>query len=458
MTAASRASLLAFASCLALAGPASAVVCVDPNDADCQPTIQAGVNAAAPGEVVQVAGGLYLEEVAIATQGVILRGGKGVVIDPSGLTPPANAITIGAANVAIEGIAIRNGDDAGIEINGVGGVRLSGVDIQSADDDCVEMNDVTPNAVIEDSRFRSCGGDAVASELSAGLTLTGNAFEDGVDVTGDGVRAERNTWSRAGGTCLSIEGAGAVVTGNRFDLCGGGAIEIDGDDPSVVRNSLANTDGTAIDVSGDDPVVESNTITGSSGVGIALFCDASCGTARIYRNRLSNVSSTAVSAESLDSNLQIEANQISQASGNGLSLETFAANVIGNRVTAAGGAGGECIDVDGDGNTVSGNSLATCGGDGVKADGDNNTIEGNRISGSGDDGIDVVDEGAGNQVLDNQASGAADNGIEVSPDATGTTVSENSASGLRADYCDGGTGTGGTDVPDDTTDCGDIDD
>jgi parallel beta-helix repeat protein len=457
MTAASRAALLAFASCLALAGPASAVVCVNPNDADCQPTIQAGVNAAAPGEVVQVAGGLYLEEVAIGTQGVILRGGKGVVIDPSGLAPPANAITIGAANVAIEGIAIRNGDDAGIEINGVAGVRLSGVDIQSADDDCVEMNDVTPNAVIEDSRFRSCGGDAVSSEDSQGLQLLGNGFADAVDVTGDDVRAERNVWSRSGGTCLAIDGASAVVTGNRFDLCGGG-IEIDGDDASIVRNTLTNTDGGAIDVAGDDPIVESNTITSAGGTGIDLFCDASCGTARIHRNRLTSIAGTAVSAEALDQNLQIEANQISQVSGTGLSLDTLGANVIGNRVTAAGGAGGECIDLDGDDNTLSGNGLAICGGDGIKADGDANTIEDNRIAGSGDDGIDVVDEGAGNQLLGNQAGGASDNGIEVSPDATGTTVSDNNASGLRADYCDGGTGTGGTDVPDDTTGCGDIDD
>jgi hypothetical protein len=56
--------------------PASAVLCVDPGDADCQATIQAGVNAAAVREVVQVAGGLYLEEVAIATQGLVLRGGS----------------------------------------------------------------------------------------------------------------------------------------------------------------------------------------------------------------------------------------------------------------------------------------------------------------------------------------------------------------------------------------------
>ena len=417
------------------------------------------MNAAAVGEVVQVAGGLYLEEVAIATAGLILRGGKGVFIDPSGLPGPAHAITVGAPDVVIEDVGIRNGDDAGIQINGVGGTRISGVDFFSPDDNCVELNDTTPNVVIEGSRFRSCGDDAVGSELSNGLQLLGNSFEGsgGVDVTGDGVRAERNTWSRSGGTCLAIEGANAVVTGNRFDLCGNG-IEIDGSDPSVTRNTLTNTDGGAIDVAGDDAVVESNPITGTGGTGIELFCDASCGTARIFRNRMTSIGGTAIAAESLDSGLQIEANQISQAQGAGLALDTLGANVISNRVSAAGAAGGECIDLEGDTNEVTGNSLASCGGDGIKVDGDNNAIEENRVTGAGDDGIDVQDDGVGNGVLENQASGATDNGVEVSPDASGTTVSGNQASGLHADYCDVGTATGGTDVPDATAACGDIDD
>ena len=439
--------------------PASAVVCVDPDDADCQPTIQAGVNAAAVGEVVEVAGGLYLEEVAIATQGLILRGGKGVVVDPSGLPGPAHAITVGAPDVVIEGIAIRNGDDTGIQINGVGGTRISGVDFFSPDDGCVELNDTTPNVVIEDSRFRSCGGDSVGSEVSNGLQLLSNSFEgtDGVDVTGDDVRAERNTWSRSGDTCLAIEGANAVVTGNRFDRCGAG-LAIEGDDASITRNTFANTDGDAIDVEGDDPVVESNPITSAGGTAIELFCDASCGTARIFRNRITSVGGTAIAAESLDAGLQIEANQISQAQGTGLALDTLGANVLGNRVSAAGDAGAECIDLEGDTNDVTGNSLASCGGDGIRVDGDGNTIAENRVSGAGDDGIDVEDDGVGNGVQGNQASAATDNGIEVSPDASGTTVSDNQASGVRADYCDSGTATGGTDVPDDTTGCGDIDD
>jgi hypothetical protein len=439
--------------------PASAVVCVDPDDASCLPTIQAGVNAAAPGEVVEVAAGLYNEEVAIATQGLVLRGGKGVFLDPSGLPDPAHAITVGAPNVVIEDLAVRNGDDSGIVVNGVGGVRIVDVDFHSPDDRCIVLNGATPDVVIEGSRFRSCRNEAVAANDADGLQLLGNGFEGsgGVDAAGDGVRAERNTWSRIGDTCLFIDGDGAVVTGNRLSLCADG-IEIDGSDASVTRNTLVEMDGNAIDVDGDDPVIESNPITGTDGTGIALRCVASCGAARIYRNRLGSIGGTGIDAEGVDAGLRIEANQLSQVEGVALALETLGASVLGNRVSAAGGGGDECIDLDGDSNQVSGNSLASCGGDGIKADGDANVIEENRVSGTGDDGIDIDGGNTGNQVLDNQASGATDNGIEVSVDETGATVSDNQASGLHADYCDAGGGSGGTDVPDATTGCGDIDD
>ncbi len=444
-------------SLFSLSAPASAVVCVDPGDPGCFATIQAGVDAAAVGEVVVVATGLYIEKVSITTAGVILRGGKGAVIDAEGLGAPEDAITIGAADVAIESLAIRNGD-TGITVNGVGGTRISNVSIQSADGPCIELNDTTPGVRIEGSRLQICGDEAVTSELSNGLLLTGNTLEssDGVDVTGADVRAERNSWSRHGDTCLAIVGGDAVVTGNRFDLCASG-IAIEGADAVVTRNTLTNTDGTAIDVEGDDFVIEGNPIT-ASGRGIDTFCEFSCGSARIVRNRLATLAGSGIVAESLDGGLTIEGNQLSQAVGGGLVLDTVGANVVGNRVTTAGGSGGECIDLDGSGNLLTRNGLAGCGGDGIKLDGDTNTVEANRVAGTGDDGIDVVADGVGNTLLENQASGATDNGIEVSVDATGTTVTDNQASGLHAAYCDGGTATGGTDVPDDTMDCGDIDD
>src|SRR5262245_41519972 len=68
---------LAVAFVLFTSAASHAVVCVDPDNANCEATIQAGVDAAAADEVVQVAPGLYNEEVTIGTAGVILRGSRG---------------------------------------------------------------------------------------------------------------------------------------------------------------------------------------------------------------------------------------------------------------------------------------------------------------------------------------------------------------------------------------------
>ena len=94
---------------LALALPAgAATICVDPGNSNCESTIQAGINAAASGDTVRVASGLYEEAVTIATAGVTLRGSRGVFIDPS--TPTGNAITVNATTSS--GRAIRQSGSA----------------------------------------------------------------------------------------------------------------------------------------------------------------------------------------------------------------------------------------------------------------------------------------------------------------------------------------------------------
>jgi parallel beta-helix repeat protein len=452
----------ALSACLALALAASAqaaMVCVDPDPNDsCADTIQAGVNAAVAGDVVQVAPGLYLEEVAIATAGITLRGGKGALIDPSGLPPPAHAIHVTAADVVIDGIGVRNGDDDGIRVTGVPRTQIRRVDVQSPDDVCVNLMGTTPDTVIEGSRFRDCGDEAVSAADADRLQLLGNNVEggDGFDVIGDEVHAERNGFLRYAGTGLGIEGSAAMVTGNRFER-GDGGIGVEGGQASITRNSLTNLDGTAIDVEGDDPLIEGNPISSVGGTGISLLCEVACNAARIVRNRLAQIGGTGISAETLVAGLVVEGNQVSQATGTGIDLDTVGARAESNRVTGAGTGSGDCMNVEGSDNSVLGNALGTCSADGIFLEGDDNSVEGNRVSNTSDDAIDV-DDGAGNDVLENRAGGAIDNGIEVSAAATTTTVSDNQASGLRADYCDSGTATGGTDVPDVTLGCGDIDD
>lgn len=194
-------------------------------------------------------------------------------------------------------------------------------------------------------------------------------------------------------------------------------------------------------------MIESNSVSGA-GDGISARCIVACEGGRITRNRLGAIRGTGVDVEAADAGLVVSGNQVTQSSGVGLLFDSLGARAERNRVT---GAGSTCLRVTGDDNTILSNGLADCGGDAIRVTGDDNRIEANR-----GDGIDVED-GSGNDLVENQAGSAADNGIEVSTDADGTTVSGNRASGFRADYCDSGSATGGTDVADETSGCGDID-
>jgi parallel beta-helix repeat protein len=76
------------------------------------PTIQSAVNAAAAGDTIQVSGGLYNENVLVATPGLRLHASGGAVLDGSGLTGTGIYVRGSAAalldGVEISGFEVRN--------------------------------------------------------------------------------------------------------------------------------------------------------------------------------------------------------------------------------------------------------------------------------------------------------------------------------------------------------------
>jgi parallel beta-helix repeat protein len=447
---------LALALAVGLAAPAqAAVVCVNPNDPTCFATLQAGVVAAVAGDVVQAAHGLYPETVTIGTPGITLRGSPGSIIAACGAGGTATGITVTAADVAIEAISIVSPAGCpvpGLRLSSAANARVSDAVIQAPEGVCVEMTGATPGVVIERSQL----GCAVKSEDSDGLRLLGNRFRAGsARLNGDGVVAERNSFLAGG---VSVEGADANLTGNTLDDSGGLAVVGNRDangrprgKATVTWNIVRSGEGILVDT--DGPVIEGNAVLGG---GITVSCEAGCPDGRVVRNRISRaregIRALGPVVNGALEGPRIEANLIQHVAGHGIVLdETLAAHVVRNRVTDT---AGYCITLPGaDENTVSGNTLTGCAAGGIHVFGDENTVERNRISGTSDDGIDVGR--TGNAVLGNRVSGALDNGIKVGGSAT--TVSGNQAEGLHADYCDGGSGTLGSDVPDSTTGCGDFD-
>jgi parallel beta-helix repeat protein len=436
-----------------------ATLCVNATAASCASTVQAAVDAASPGDLIEIAPGLYQEAVWIGVPGLALRGKRGVFIDPSGLPGRPDAITVAADDVTLERIGVRNGEESGIHGIDAARLRIVAVDIQSTDDVCIRLDGDTPDARVERSRIQGCKLGGLSVEQGDGLQLLGNSLEgmddSGTRIAGDRVVASGNILSGINGPCLSIDGKRAVVTGNRLRVCNIG-ISVTGDD-ALVRRNLVFRVGESISVSGKRPVIERNHIEAAQGVGIQVRCDSDCN-GRIVGNRLLHINSTGISARPTGPGLLLRANRISQTMSQGIVLVGSGASIEGSQVDGAGAEGLECILIVGDSNRVVGNSLSACSGDGIGLEsGDQNLVEDNRVSDTGDDGIAIL-SGAGNALRGNRITGANDNGIQISPLASATLVSGNHAVGIRAGYCDGGVGSTGPDEPDATIGCGSVDD
>ncbi len=88
-------------------------------------TIQAGVDAAAPGDLVLIGEGTYKEEVIVTTPSVTIRGVDRNRVILHGENTRANGITIYANGVAVENLTARNYTLNGLFITGVTGYRGS---------------------------------------------------------------------------------------------------------------------------------------------------------------------------------------------------------------------------------------------------------------------------------------------------------------------------------------------
>jgi hypothetical protein len=181
-------------------------------------TIQAAVNAASPGDTVEIAPGIYTENVTVdrsislvaaayhqnnpRNNAVILDGAGGVVIRiSSGIVPGPTLV----------GLVIRNGSD-GIftrslmtvehsyftgnldsfqSVPGGGGV-VSGNVFADATDDAVDLNGPSKDITIEDNVIRGSGGDGLEIRLydaaiadTAEIVIRGNRI---LDNAADGIQ------------------------------------------------------------------------------------------------------------------------------------------------------------------------------------------------------------------------------------------------------------------------------
>jgi nitrous oxidase accessory protein NosD len=324
---------LAAALALALAHPLSVSAATLHVPAD-HPTIQAAVDAAGPGDVIDVAKGSYAEAVLVDGKSQLTLRGKGrPVIDGQGSATP---LTIqGSEQITVDGLGFEDAPEQLVLVVDSSSVAIQRCSLESTPEDSSGIRALgSANLVIQKNAFQDLGEDGVVFEEEALLLVTDslvakNRFErigdEAVDVTGSGHRVEKNRIARAGvgieldaaasetvvekntvedteDSCIELEGSGNLASKNKLRRCGDEGLHLTGPDNRAEKNKIDAPDDDGIDVEADGNALVANKVTRAGGNGIEVADEK-------------GVPGTATG------NL-FEANKISKSGGNGIQVST----------------------------------------------------------------------------------------------------------------------------------------
>jgi parallel beta-helix repeat protein len=416
---------------LVAAEAAAAVRCVNPANAACFPTIQGGVFAAGPGDVVAVAAGTYFENV--STFGVqeglqIVGAGKAAtIIDPSpyadlGFAGNGPGIRVAARNMSVKNLTIRNGLTIGIEI-AAPDVLVQGVNVTGPDQSGISITAQGVNARVIGSEIHNTGIGVLVAAFGALIQanlITGS--RNGLAILADGAQATKNN---------IYNGEIGVLAG--FLVAADGVV--------LKANDIRHQTDFGIFVVGSFPTVQGNKIFGA-GTGISVNC-LQCFGGSIASNTVTDAVEEGILAQADDFGLVVQGNTVLRA-GIGLSLNGERITARLNKATDIGlDLFGHCFEVFGAEHTVAQNTATRCSQAGVYVNGDRAYVDRNVVSGTFENGITVDGDSGGppfvlTTATGNRAMGNTGQGIAIIGGASSTRVTGNTASGNRHDFCDDG--------------------
>ncbi len=325
-------------------------------------TIQDACAAAAPGDVVTIKKGVYLENVTIDDIELTLKG-EGAIIDGQYKAP---CIRVTSDRVTIEGLKLVNGT-IGIDVT-ANGVVLRDNEVRGADQAAivVEGSDAT---IVENKLFNTKGEAIYVEAAAASVT-----------------RIEDNE-IEASNDCVTVYDGRILFLENRVRRTSNGVYlyPTHATLPSRVEgNELRNIESTGLEVE----------VEGAGGV-------------RVKGNEVRAVGGSGIEAwSSSGAPIRVEGNELSDIGDDAILIEASGALVRANRILRAEDDG---IWVEGDDGTVQDNEIDRCGETGIEVNGSQQSIRGNRVERGGDDGIAVLGTGlhqiTGNELRKNQGDG-----------------------------------------------------
>jgi parallel beta-helix repeat protein len=417
---------------LLLAAPAAADTLKVPQDFE---TIQAAVDAAVAGDVINVAKGVYTENVVVNTGGITLSGKNAVINgDYAG-----NCITVNAGTVTVQGFTLANGGSSGEVISGgpppsVGGLLYTGV-----------------SAVISKNTVEACGGFGIRLDGTGSITsntVTG-CTQNGIEAVG----------------ALLVEGATITISKNTVSLCSNGIVGVQGTF-TIEKNNCSNNGGSGVQLNvaqlpeGVAPLpsfVSGNNCSDNGEVGVEVTDPINTGST-IEKNTCDR-NDLGILCDGVG--LTVQSNKCTENRGGGMAMLVQSSTVTKNKLTGNGAVGlfvngptpvialGPGDGVPNGDNAITENTIKTSGGDGILIVlSTGSTVEGNSVTDNLGDGITIDAAGGGNsgiQVLDNKVQNNGHDGIDNSGQTT--LVSDNTMKGNGGnDFAGAGDGTGTTDA------------
>ncbi len=325
------------------------------------PTIQAAVDASAPGDVVLVSAGVYEENVLIdVAHGVITIKGKGrVVVDarPQGQTATGPAFKILANDITLIGLEMRHANGAG--------------------EDAAGVNCSTAGLTMRDCVVRHSNGRAVYAN-GDDCTIIDCAF-----------------LGNNGG--LRINGARASVRDVLIQNDGDRGIVVNGDDASVVRCRLATLeDGRGVEINGENARVENCTVTNTDNEGIRV----NGSNFLIKKCRLKDIGENADGIEIANAATsgRIESCTVEDACDSGMRIDGSGVTVRFVSVTHCGAEDEPGVRLVGNGNMLDRVTVRGCQGDGFRMEGNGNQLTDCVAVDNGEDGFQIGATRIGNEL------------------------------------------------------------
>jgi nitrous oxidase accessory protein NosD len=478
-------------------------ICVNPDKASCEATIQAAVNLATAGDEIKLASGVYFENVVIDKR-VTVVGGKNAILDPTfpgtcsvttttecysvGDCPgmetcnnvgDGDGISVDANDVVLRGFTIRNGQSNSIQLEthdftgiGVTGTEIRNMRLVAPSDDCIRGAGGTSTGptTVRGNEFTACGEECL--DLSAGtwnkVEVSKNKMMQcdgaGVEIDGDSAIVENNRMTNLDGIGVDLSGDRAEVVGNRINSTYYEGVEVSGDDALIQSNRLENTGEGGIYLSGNGATITKNRITGSAGDN-AIDFNGDGG--EISRNTIKNTEQAGMAVYCNDGGtctdgIVIERNRLTDVGFDdyeGIYVDaqdgTGGVDIRRNRLRNVGYTGIDYNAAAGSGPArIKLNSVRTAGHrwddcfDFEDGDLDSFVIDSNTARDCGGNGFSL--DGTDHKLTSNKVKNTGENGVDVDGSAVNIKVSENKIRGAALNGVEIESGATDTTVTDNT--------